>query len=642
MQVRRRPWLSLLACMAAVGAARAQDTKQDLISAPVELRAAPFDAAAPGKSQNWRMAPIFTSGSVSYDLRSSFGGDQPAAVSQLVTTSLNAATYIYQPWFATVNGTLGLTLGRSRTRGDSAFEDSFGRQDSSSKDRFLTGSVQASVFPRSRFPFEAKAERSDSRLDSGLASTFDFKTQNIGFTQRYEPVNRTYAISATYNRRETIGADVRDTQDQVSSDFNTRWKHNTLSVGLSMSQAWRNQNADRSQFRSLVSLHTYAPNQALSVNTTVNATQTKEQTGSFNSDLSVLQWSSVGLWRAEGSRLQLSGSARGLLARDALTEQEVASGGLTLGASYELNRNVQLSASGGVNANRSGGNSAQVFTGNVGANWQGDSLEFRGVQYSSFAGASAGGSVAGGSGDNLTQTTLSTQLGHTLNRVWLLPMQSNLSLSLGQSLGASTNRSNQGDPSGHGSDSEEDAASPTSVMLLHTLSATWTVDRDARTAYARASYNDSRELGGGQSRFQMFNFQLSGNFAIDRNQSLGGDLTFQRSVQNAGPSDGVGTANMNPGGGTSSAGASGNISYSHRRLFGIPRLRFTSRLNLARDMLNQPGTLATLPDRETRLWENRLDYLVGRLETQLVLRLAYTEGKRRGLLMWRLQRSFGN
>jgi hypothetical protein len=649
MQARRRPWLTLLACLAAVGAAGAQGTQPDVAAAPAESPppAAPAEAAGAPR-RNWRMAPIFSSGSVSYSLASSRGGDQSGSISQLVTTNVNAATYIYQPWFATVNGTLGLTVGRSRTDASNNPADNAFALDhpSESKDQFLTGRARVDLFPRSRFPLEAHFERSDSRVDTGVATTFDYKMQNFGFSQRYEPINRAYTATANYDRRETIGAQSRATQDQLAGEFSTRWKHNDLSLGLSLAQARRQENDERSQFRSLVGRHRYEPVKALSINTTVNATQTLEDLTTVASNLSVLQLSSVGLWQQEGSKLQLSGSARGLMARDAIAGQSVSSGGLSLGASYGLSKNASLSASAGANLTNSGGISTQAFNGNVGINWQGDSLEYKGLRYDYFASGNAGASNASSPSASETQMTVSGQLGHTVSRSWPLPLNSSLSLNAGQSLGASTSQSSrsQDAPVTHGSQdiSAEPADIPnTSLMLLHTLGATWSLGGEARSAYARASYSDSMQLTGEQARFQMFNFQLSGNFAFDRNKSLNGDLTYQQSAQ-SGVNLKTNVGSGKPGERTASGGISGSITYSDRRLFGIPRLRFSSQLNLARDVLSQPGTLATLPDRETRVWENRLEWLVGRLETQLIFRLAEAEGKRRGFFMWRLQRSFGN
>jgi hypothetical protein len=190
----------------------------------------------------------------------------------------------------------------------------------------------------------------------------------------------------------------------------------------------------------------------------------------------------------------------------------------------------------------------------------------------------------------------------------------------------------------HSSHSDQGSIPNSSRTLLQTIAATWNTAKDGRSGLARASYSDSMELGGSESRFQLVNFQLSGNFNFDRSQSLGGDLTLQRVAQRSGDlqqPDGLGLR-------TSSTGASGEITYRQQRLFGIPRLRFSSRLKLAQDVLKQAGTFTTIPDRETRLWENRLDWRVGRLDTQLMFRISEVDGKRRNFLMLRVQRSFGD
>ncbi len=123
---------------------------------------------------------------------------------------------------------------------------------------------------------------------------------------------------------------------------------------------------------------------------------------------------------------------------------------------------------------------------------------------------------------------------------------------------------------------------------------------------------------------------------------MSGDLTFQRTAQVGGTIWDPGRGLLLPGERANSGGASGEITYRHRRLFGEPRLVFTSRIKLAQDVLTQPGVFLTIPDRETRLWENQLSYGIVRLETQLLLRISQVDGRRRELLTWRAQRSFGD
>lgn len=621
MQLRRRPWITLLACIAASGEVTGQTgAAGDPADAASQSSAAaePAQPAASGTGLNWRGAPVATTGSVSYDLRASHAAGEPRLLSQLVTSSLSASTYIYQPWFATAGGTLGVTMGRSRG----------GIDENASAERFITGNARVDLFPRSRFPFEVHVESTDSRIDSGLASSLDFRTRNFGFSQRYRPESGAYNVSASFDRRAQTGSGARDTQDVLAGDFSTRWKSNELSLGLSQSQARRADSDQRSQFRSMVGRHQYAPASALSISTTVNLSQTDEEGAAGASELSVLQWSSVGVWHPAGSKLAMSGSVRGLLLREGSGRHALDSLGLNLGATYELNPNTRLTASGSASTTSSDGTPVQAIAGSVGASWQGDTAQFMGLRYDPYANGSFGASHAG----NDSQTTTAGQLGHTLSRSWPIASQSSLALNAGQTLTLARNSSSNSEPSDF----------PTSVKtILHSVGATWSSGGDNRTAYARATYNDSREIGGSHSRFQLFNFQLSGSFAFDRNRSLSGDLTLQRAQQRAG--DQRLTAGLAPLAGerTGAATASGEIVYRHLRPFGVARLRFTSQLKLAQDVLNQPGAFVRIPDRETRSWENRLDWLVGRLETQLVLRVSQVDGKRREFLMWRVQRSFG-
>lgn len=642
MQVPGGTRLTLLACVAAAGAASAQ--------VPIPVDPVPVAATVEGNGSglgaNWQVPPIALSGWVSYDLRATRAVGETNSLSQLVTTHVNAASYVYQPWFATVSGSLGLTAGSSRGGADlTGSEGPFASPDpASSKDRFLTGNGRVDVFPRSRFPFEAHVERSDSRVDSALASTLNFQTQNIGFSQRYRPVSDAYTLSAGFDRREQRSAGFRDTQDLLVGDFSTRWKHNELSVGLTDSQARRQAGDERSEFRSLVGRHQYLPDGAMSVDTTVNWSKTQERLTGFDSDVALLQWNSVGLWQPLGSKLALSGSARGLMLRDDLADHKLDSLGLTLGASYELNRNARITANGSATTSDSDGAHSQGFNGAVGANWQGDTLEYKGLRYDWFASGTAGGSTASGgissttgSGQGSeTQATLSSQLGHTLTRAWPISPQTSFVLNGSQNLALTQN---------HSSVTEVGAApTPTSSrILLHTVAATWNTNADNRSAYARASYNDSRELGGDHARFQLLNLQVSGNFEFDRNHSLSGDLTLQRVAQRIGDSQqAINQGGLLAGERTGVSSASGEIIYRQQRVFGIARLRYTSRLKLAQDVLKQPGTLTAIPDRETRLWENRLEWTIGRLETQLIFRVAQVDGRRRDFLMWRVQRSFGD
>lgn len=577
----------------------------------------------------WRGAPVATSGSLAYDLRTNRASGQARTLQQLLTGTMSASSYLYQPWFASVSGTLGLTAGRTQGGGN---EDQ-------SQDRFVTGNARVDLFPRSRFPLDVHVERSDSRIDSGSASPLQYRATNVGVSQRYRPVGGGYALTSSLDQREQSGDGFRDTQKLLVSDFTTGWKNHDLSLGLSQSQAERAMTGEHTQFRSLVGRHNYAPGSELSLNTTVNWSQSEDHVSTLDSQLSVLQLSSVGLWRREGSGLTLTSGLRGLVLREREGERGIDSVGLTLGASYEANRNLRLSATVSANQVQSGLARNRALVGSLGSNWQGDTVELGAYRYDWYASGSLGASRA--SAQN--ESSLAGQVGHTLSRAWTLSPQSALVINGAQSLGLRQSRHSAHSANGtSGNNSNFSTAPDSSRTLVNSAAATWTSSDGDRNGYARASFSDSRELGAGRSRFQLFNFQLSGTLEFDRHRTLQGDLTFQRVGQRSSAAfDALSGSFTNPGQRLGSQGASGEITYRQQRVFGQPRLRFVSRLKLAQDVLKLPGTLAAIPDRETRLWENRLEWSVGRLDSQLVWRISEFDGVRREFLMWRLQRAFG-
>ncbi len=624
MQSPRWTWLTLIACAAAAGSAGAQVAPDPAVEPESEGRA-------------WRIPPIQWNGSVSYDLRSHRGDDEGSSLAHLVTGTLGLRTYVYQPWLAVVSGSVGLTTSwsrDSRPAGSGAFgTDPSLHETIRGREQFLTGNASVSVFPQSRFPFEFHVDRADSRINSGLASTFDFQTTSWGFSQRYRPLTGRWNATGGFEHREQSGVGFRASQDALTSEFGTSWKHNDASLGASHSRARTEGTDDDSRFTTLVGRHSYVPSTDLSVNSTANWTRTQEGAFAAQTDLNVLQFSSVGMLR-RGPKLSLTGSARALVLREEFSGAAVDSGGLSLGANYELSPQLRLTANAGVNATRSDESAASVLTGSVGAAFQGETREIAGARYDWFTSGSVGGALNQGSEvPSERQANVSLQLGHTMARSWRMGEKSNLSLNAGQTISWTDSRTSarDDDPT-----LVADRSNGARTSLLNTIGLTWQSGGDGRTVYARTSYNDSLEFQS-RDRFQLFNAQLSGNLEFDNRRSLTGDLTFQHTRQSTGlVLDGGANGNA------TTTGASGEISYQHQRLFGVPRLRFVSRLKLAQDVLKQPGTLLTLPERETRLWENRLDWSVGRLDTQVILRFSQVDGRGRQSIMFRVQRSFGN
>lgn len=568
------------------------------------------------------------SGSISYDVRATSAG-QSKSLSQLVTTSLAASTYLYQPWLATVSGTVRFTTGHSRWR--MADESGAGVPGPvlqlDARDRFISGEGRLALFPRSRFPFDLDASRSDSRIDGALASPLDFRTQVVRISQRYSPVSSAYRLSGSLERREQEAGGRRDRQNAVNGTFDTRWKHHDVSLALAASQA-RHEAGESSRFQSLVARHHYTPaGGQLSVSTSANLTSTHEDALEPLSAMSVLQASSTALWQPVDTKLRLTGSARAQVLRESVRDYEAASVGLSAGAAYDLRANVQLNGHATFTASETAGAASRSLGASGGIGWQADAFEFKGLRYD----RSASGTVsfmADDTGGGGAAANVAGLVDHRLS--WSRPLadQSLLTLSAAQSLTGSYH------DSGRGARADEGFA----TTLLHALALTWSASRDTGSVYARASYNDSIRRSGGQERVQLANFQFSGKVTFGRYRSLEGDLTGQHMTQRSADSfDGFAYGIPTR---SESSGLNGQVTFREQRLFGVPRLQFSSRLVLAQDVLRQPGTLSAIPDRETKLWENRLEWGMGRLHSQFLVRVSHIDSRRQEFVMWRVRRNF--
>src|SRR4051812_42348363 len=112
MHASRWPWLTLVACAAASGSAGAQ------VSAPSDagflppttpVSSPPASADSETPKHDGSMPPMRVVGSLSYDVHVSRTTGEPSLAQQLVSGTLGTRTYVYEPWFATVSGSLGLT-----------------------------------------------------------------------------------------------------------------------------------------------------------------------------------------------------------------------------------------------------------------------------------------------------------------------------------------------------------------------------------------------------------------------------------------------------------------------------------------------------------------------------------------------------
>ena len=175
---------------------------------------------------DWQLPPIRWWGELGYDFRlEAFEeGDNLTQHSGLV--KLNASSIIYQPWIATIDGGIGFNIRRTVVGDTDTDNDS------------IIGNGLLRLFPQSRFPFEAFAERFNSNTDSDL-SGLDVESTRYGFLQRYTTLAGTgfrlgYERSDLTNRvtgsqRSNQSGDRKDVTDLVRAGFNKAFGAHSIS-----------------------------------------------------------------------------------------------------------------------------------------------------------------------------------------------------------------------------------------------------------------------------------------------------------------------------------------------------------------------------------------------------------------------------
>jgi hypothetical protein len=208
--------------------------------------------------------------------------------------------------------------------------------------------------------------------------------------------------------------------------------------------------------------------------------------------------------------------------------------------------------------------------------------------------------------------SVGAQLEHGASRsLYLGEGSGSLSFSVSQSLGVL-----------HVSTAAENARA-----LAHSASVYWQSGNDggagARQSYAGLSVSDSRSWAPDAARFQLVNLQYSQRAQLARHASWSGDLTLQASRADISQMDAF-SGDMRLASQGWQRYTNGSLSYEDQRFLEVPRLRYTATLSMHSQQFERRslGDIDAPRERITQSLENRLDYLVGKLETRLAARWA--------------------
>ncbi len=585
--------------------------KEPLPSANVEVQ-----ESSESTGPSWTLPQVQIGGILQYSVRGEDYGDlQRTQTGLTATLKARTRTYIWQPWFANIDGDLSFTSSKSSASDAGRASDNEVSSSNSSRNVLVTGGARLSVLPRSQFPFEGYFQQSDSRVSNDLAIANAYAGQRYGFLQRFaRPAGE---ISLAWDRTaQSSEVDGRDQQDSLQLKMSHRMESHNLVFNADRTTNSRSTTAESVTQTNLSAQDSYEPDKTISVQSQANISDGDYRLVQGSTSTRVMQLNSTVFWRPEdrpftvngGVRvfaLGVDGSGQGSIGESfEVRNQNI---NINAGISYELNQFTRLNASGNVNTFDANGEKSTATNQTVGINYQPETIELGDFRYS--WGTSANASNQTGGEEQQRQLTL--QLSHSLARSITLDGGSSLVIDVNQGVAANTSSS-----------SSEGGATK---RVSHGASISWNTSQESSSSLLRFSLTDSRALDGDRDFFQMINFQASSNLPTSNYSSWSGNLTIQATRQsnrtNAGTSSSSSpqTQESDKGFVTTSSGA---ISYQNQRMFGIRNLRFVSDLRLNGEFVLP--LFGDSKDQETAAWENQFSYFIGRTQLRLNLLVAST------------------
>jgi len=561
--------------------------------------------------QAWA-APVDVSGSVGYTFRS-LSNDRIDDVSNQLLGTLHLRSYLWEPWFATVEG--GATI----TKDSSDLDD--GRNSSSSTSDIYTGDLALNLLPESRTPFRLVYQATDSRVDNTTVdnplirlSGEDFKTTNLDLRQSYIS-EEGHRIQARYGTR-TWDSDINGkyTDDVAGIELDWRPERQRLLFRGNVETIDQTRTG-RHQDNLLLDLdHYYFPNDDFRVDTKISHynldTTFDGSTGLVDTtNTDVTQASSFTFWRPTDRRWTVSAGARAFtMAGDNSAQSSDQNNiGVTAGAFYQYSKHLRFDGSATFTKGEVSSASQTTNTQHLGALYQSDLAEVQGFTYEWYG---SGALENQGDPDRQLQSVGAT-LGHDAQKIWMAGPAASLRLSLSQSINGLLS-------TGDGYSSER---------LDHNASLGWNESAADGTTLLQATVSDSRNFGDLSDQQQLINFQASRYQTISRRSTLSGSFTLQTVVRDFSTGSPYITSNNH-----AVTSATGQVTYTQQTLFDVPRLQFNSDLRVSQASTNEGA------DRNE--WENRLDYTIGLVDTSLSLRWLDNGDESSTLLYFRVMRRF--
>ena len=579
---------------------------------------------------NWEIPPIRWGGNANSNYSWNDSQGAGATSSQVQTVNLHGSSYIYQPWYAQVSGNVGLLAASAQqSSGDIS-------ANSNPRTTALTYGGNLSLFPQSRFPFQAYVQTSDSRASANVQGQ-QYTSTRMGARQNYRPEVGTDSFSANAEHSKLASATFSSVVDAIQGTYSTSIADHQLSSYARFSRTQGSVGDQRSNLLSLNGTHSWRAEEGLSVGSSVSFSNNQiymlSGTSLFTNDSQVLQAASSVTWIPdEELPLTIVGGGGFLRIGTATEAAKVDLSNLYgyLNANYRFSAKVSTTAGLTLAQIQSNGTSTLTSGQNASVSDSGDSLIIGDYSYNWGAGSGFNNQITSGGTNN---SNLFGQIQHSLLRSIALDKDSVLALNAGQSFSLI-----------------HDRTSGQSGLLNMNAGASWQMGLgEGAVGMLNATVSDFRTSGSFASHFQNFSAQGSVQTQIGRYAALAASLNVvvsrqltstqvtQTTVPAAAPFQTVNKGNTVNG--------SGQITYSHRNPFDISNLFYTATFQTNTSQTNlrlisgDPNALAW---QTGTVFQQNLDYRLGRLTFRVTNSFTKVSGKENASIFFSVGREIGD
>jgi len=551
------------------------------------------------------LAPIRFWGDVTYESRLEDYANGEDQWENLLTMNLRGNSFIWQPWFMQVDGGLGLTF------------DHLQREISgTSTGNIVTGDAQLRFLPMSRFPFEAKFRKTDSRVTGEAIGSVPYTNTRYGISQKYRSPKGSFVMQGTWDKNiQTMVGQADDISDIYTFMAGKTLRHNRLKFDAKRETAQRRSTTTNYRNDNLVLRHTFRPGSGFSMENMVSYLELDDQVSAFANLTRQVQMTSNSFWRPANPKLTGNLGIRyfnsyretGASATDTDADSLNAYGGINYNVTPFLRVRGNLTGK----TVRANGEQINVSTQTATVSYNPAFMPLGRFSYRWYT----TGSLTNRIERQFAGQHVGLSLGHNIQRAMALRPREEVSMQFAQSVTG-----------------DYDTVFQNRNRLSNSVSFTWRKGKGLGTAYMRLLASDTRTIGdsGPKEVYQLINYQFNGTYSFGPWAALTGNLTINssRNLNEGSDYDGFGTT------------ASGSVVYRHIRAFNIYRLQFYSDLRIS-NQLETPTDVFT-QKQESTVWINRFDYALGRLNLRLSLRMSEINKNRYNVLMFQARRYFGN